>query len=65
MWAIILMQIVGTLFEALGRMIGGLVGGFIAFLHLVAGTFLALGWIPYSFGVAVMKAVDLFLGFLS
>ena len=65
MWTIILMQIVGTLFEALGRLIGGSVGMLLAGLHAFAGFALGCAWPFYAGGLAVMKFIDLFLGFLS
>ena len=65
MLAIILMQIVGPLFEGLGRMIGAFLGGFLSLLNGAAGFLYFCGSVPFAFGAAIMKLVDLLLGFLS
>jgi hypothetical protein len=59
------MQIVGPMFEGLGRLLGGLVGCFLSVLNMTAGGTFALAGIPYAIGAFIMKLVDLFLGFLS
>ena len=65
MWAIILMQIIGPVLEGLGRMIGAFLGLILSFLNGAAGLFYFAGSIPFAIGAAIMKLVDLFLGFLS